>query len=105
MKTKELEIDAAKHGQLLYLLNGTPSGDEQAKQLEKDLKEYLALYHEQLADIAETVRAYFETAEKIKRALPNRAWSKLVKRRSRVRAGPLYLYHFIHCAKNKGSAG
>jgi len=69
------KIDEVQHGQLLYLLNGMPSGDERVKQLEKQLKGYLACYHEQLTEIAETLRCYFETAEDIKRALPNQAGS------------------------------
>ncbi|HZY35555.1 MAG TPA: hypothetical protein VFE53_02840 [Mucilaginibacter sp.] len=69
------KIDEAQHGHLLYLLNGLPSGDERVKQMEKELKDYLASYQEQLANISETLRRYFETVEDIKRALPGRAES------------------------------
>jgi len=91
MKAHLKKIDEVAHGHLLYLLNRMPSGDDRAKQLEKELKEYLSRYHAQLAEIAETMRCYFETVEDIKRALPDGQELKLVKRRPRVWAGPLFL--------------
>jgi hypothetical protein len=66
MMERPKNIPEAIHSQLLYRLNSRPAGDARIRELENELREGLAQYHELLGDLEETVRSYMDAAKMAK---------------------------------------
>jgi hypothetical protein len=60
------EISNDEHSRNLHLLNDRAVSDEEMKEVERQLKEFIARYHELLTDLVATVEQYRGAAGRIK---------------------------------------